>query len=124
MNILVIGDVVGNQGCQFLREKLPSFKRAHNIDLVIANGENSSDGNGITPASADYLFSSGVDVITTGNHAFRRREVYDTFDTEPYLLRPANFPDASTPGKGFPMVSAVSCAGSGIMHAPPASDRP
>lgn len=104
MNILVIGDVVGNQGCQFLREKLPAFKRTKNIHLVIANGENSSDGNGITPASADYLFSSGVDVITTGNHAFRRREVYDTFDSEPYLLRPANFPDSSTPGKGYCIV--------------------
>ena len=74
MNILCIGDVVGSIGCQFLRSRLPALKRLKAIDLVIANGENSADGNGITPASAEYLFDSGVDVITTGNHSFRRRE--------------------------------------------------
>ena len=77
MNILAIGDIVGTVGCGFLREKLPSVKKSENIDLVIANGENSADGNGITPVSADHIFSSGVDVITTGNHAFRRKECYD-----------------------------------------------
>ena len=80
MIILAIGDVVGKIGCEFLREKLPKLKRLKGIDIVIANGENSSDGNGITPASAEYLFSSGVDVITTGNHAFRRKEAYDFYD--------------------------------------------
>ena len=104
MNILVIGDVVGNQGCQFLREKLPAFKRLKNIQFVIANGENSTDGNGITPSSADHLFSRGVVVITTGNHAFRRREDYHYFDSEPYLLRPANLPNGTTPGKGYCIV--------------------
>ena len=74
MNILCIGDVVGSIGCQFLRSRLPALKRLKAIDLVVANGENSADGNGITPASAEYLFDSGVDVITTGNHSFRRRE--------------------------------------------------
>ena len=73
MNILCIGDVVGSVGCQFLRQRLPSLKKLKSVDLVIANGENSADGNGLTPASAGYLFHSGVDVITTGNHAFRRR---------------------------------------------------
>ena len=62
MNILAIGDVVGTIGCQFLRSKLPALKKSEKIDLVIANGENSADGNGITPASADFLFHSGVDV--------------------------------------------------------------
>jgi len=103
MNILMIGDVVGSGGCQFLRSRLPSFKRLKGIDLVICNGENSADGNGITPVSAEYLFDSGVDVITTGNHAFRRREVYELFESEPFLLRPANFP-ADAPGKGFCIV--------------------
>lgn len=64
MRILVIGDVVGGNGCRHLRDKLPSFRREKNIDVVICNGENSSDGNGITPSSARYLFDSGVDVIT------------------------------------------------------------
>ncbi len=103
MNILAIGDVVGSVGCKFLRAHLPNLKKIKQIDLVIANGENSADGNGITPASAEYLFSSGVDVITTGNHAFRRRESYDMFDETEYLLRPANFP-SGTPGHGLCIV--------------------
>ena len=77
MRILCIGDVVGGVGCRFLRSKLPSLKRFHGVDFVICNGENSADGNGITPLSAQYLFDSGVDAITLGNHSFRRREVYD-----------------------------------------------
>jgi metallophosphoesterase (TIGR00282 family) len=101
MNILAIGDVVGSIGCEFLRSKLPTIKRENAIDLVIANGENSADGNGITPFSAKFLFDSGVDVITTGNHAFRRREIYGFFEKTPRLIRPANFPRNSTPGKGF-----------------------
>lgn len=99
MNILAIGDVVGGTGCEFLREKLPALKRLKAVDLVIANGENSADGNGITPASASYLFDSGVDVITAGNHTFRRREIYEYFDETECAIRPANFPDG-TPGSG------------------------
>ena len=101
MNILAIGDVVGSIGCRFLREKLPLLKKDEKIDLVIANGENSADGNGITPASAEFLFSSGVDIITAGNHTFRRKESYPLFDREACLLRPANFPDGTTPGHGY-----------------------
>lgn len=101
MNILAIGDIVGAIGCRFLREKLPALKKEESIDLVIANGENSADGNGITPSSAEFIFSSGVDVITAGNHTFRRKESYDTFDRNPFLIRPANFPEGTTPGKGW-----------------------
>lgn len=101
MKVLAIGDVVGSIGCEFLRKTLPNLKKAHEIDLVIANGENSADGNGITPFSANYLFESGVDVITTGNHAFRRREVFPKFESEPHLIRPANFPSKNTPGRGI-----------------------
>ena len=97
MNILAIGDVTGSIGCKFLRAHLPQLKKIKQVDLVIANGENSADGNGITPASAQFLFDSGVDVITAGNHSFRRREVYEVFDREELLLRPANFPPG-TPG--------------------------
>lgn len=101
MNVLAIGDIVGSVGCKFLREKLPLIKKKESIDFVIANGENSADGNGITPASAEFIFSSGVDVITTGNHTFRRRECYDMFDTHPFLIRPANYPYSTTPGRGY-----------------------
>lgn len=100
VNILCIGDVVGSIGCQFLREKLPALKKLKGVDLVVCNGENSADGNGLTPASAQFLFDSGVDVITTGNHSFRRKESYDLYDECPTLLRPANFPPAA-PGKGL-----------------------
>ena len=101
MRILCIGDVVGGVGCRFLRSKLPSLKRFHGVDFVICNGENSADGNGITPLSAQYLFDSGVDAITLGNHSFRRREVYDLLDESPFIVRPANFPSKTTPGKGI-----------------------
>lgn len=100
MNVLAIGDVVGSIGCGFLRKHLPQLKKMKSIDLVVANGENSADGNGITPVSAQFLFDSGVDVITTGNHSFRRKESYELYDSCETLLRPANFP-AAVPGRGF-----------------------
>lgn len=100
MRILCIGDVVGNIGCEFLRSRLPSLKKIKSIDFVVCNGENSSDGNGITPASAKFLFDSGVDAITLGNHTFRRKEIYEYLDSEPYIVRPANFPSKTTPGRG------------------------
>lgn len=103
INILCIGDVVGSIGCEFLREKLPPLKRLKGIDLVIANGENSADGNGVTPASVQHLLDSGADVITTGNHSFRRRESYDLYDSSECLLRPANYPPAA-PGRGLCIV--------------------
>lgn len=99
MNILAIGDVVGSIGCRFLRSHLPSLKKIKGIDLVIANGENSADGNGLTPTSVRYLFDSGVDVVTSGNHSFRRKESYELYDSCETLLRPANFP-AGAPGRG------------------------
>ncbi len=101
MRILAIGDIVGSVGSRFLRKKLPYLKKTEMIDMVIANGENSADGNGITPASADFIFNSGVDVITGGNHSFRRKESYSYYDNSCFLLRPANYPESTTPGKGF-----------------------
>ena len=101
MNILAIGDVVGSVGCRFLRSRLPALKKTYGIDLVIANGENSADGNGITPVSAEYLYQSGVDVITGGNHSFRRREAFARFDEDETLLRPLNYPAGAAPGNGY-----------------------
>lgn len=100
MNILAIGDIVGSVGCRFLRSKLPGLKKLKGVDLVVANGENSADGNGLTPSSVRYLLDSGVDVLTSGNHSFRRKESYDTYDECEQLLRPANFP-AGAPGRGY-----------------------
>lgn len=101
LRILSIGDIVGKCGCEFLRSKLPTLKSKKEINLVIANGENSAEGNGITPYSAKYLFNSGVDVITTGNHAFRRKEMYSMFEENEFIVRPANYPERTTPGKGI-----------------------
>ena len=101
MRILCIGDVVGSVGCGFLRRHLPHFKKQQQIDFVICNGENSADGNGITPRSAEHLFTSGVDFITLGNHSFRRKEVYPVLDENPNIIRPANYPTAATPGRGW-----------------------
>lgn len=99
MKLLMIGDVVGAAGCRFLAKKLPDIKRAHGVDITVVNGENSADGNGITAASARALFSAGADVITTGNHAFQRKNELSLFEDE-NILRPANHSDAC-PGHGY-----------------------
>lgn len=101
MRILCIGDVVGSVGCSFLRSKLPVFKKTMGVDFVICNGENSADGNGVTPTSGKFLFDSGVDAITLGNHTFRRKEAYEYLDENPFIVRPANFPGGTTPGSGI-----------------------
>jgi len=100
MRVLAIGDVVGDPGCAHLREVLPALKKKYEIDITVANGENSAEGNGILPSSAAHMFESGVDVITTGNHGLRRRQSYDIYDQKNGLIRPANYhPDA--PGQGY-----------------------
>lgn len=101
MNILAIGDVVGSLGCEFLRKTLPAFKKVKSIDVCIVNGENSAPGNGILPQSANHILDSGADLITTGNHALRRFEIYDKLDEEGFpIIRPANF-YRTAPGKGY-----------------------
>lgn len=124
MIVLCIGDVVGSVGCEFLRSHLPAYKKMQGVDLVICNGENSADGNGITPASAGYLFDSGVNVITLGNHSFRRKEAYETIEDNPYIVRPYNFPSGTTPGKGIcrvdmgkNIVSVINIMGNAFMDA-------
>ena len=102
-NILCVGDVTGSIGCEFLREHLPGLKRLKGIDLCIVNGENSADGNGITPNSLRHLLDSGADIVTTGNHSFRRKESYPLYEERVDLLRPANYPDAA-PGRGVAVV--------------------
>ncbi len=100
MNILFIGDVVGQKSCANLRDKLPKLKKEYNAKIVIVNGENSADGNGITPITARYILDSGVDVVTTGNHCFRRKEMDAFYEESDIVLRPANYPDTVV-GKGY-----------------------
>ena len=103
LKLLALGDVVSDSGCEALLKNLPKIKRQYRIDVCIANGENSAMGNGISPDSAESLFSSGVDLITTGNHVFRRREAADYFDESRFCLRPYNM-HSSCPGKGIGII--------------------
>ncbi len=97
--ILAIGDVVGPRACEYLAKNLWKIRRAYSLDMVIANGENSAEPNGIDKNSAISLFDSGVDVITTGNHVFRKSSVFSYLDDCDFILRPLNFP-SETPGHG------------------------
>lgn len=100
MRVLFVGDIVGAPGRHIVRERLADIVAQKIVDLVIANGENSASGFGITPRLADDLLHDGVDVLTGGNHSWDRREILDYMAHEPRLLRPANFPDGN-PGGGL-----------------------
>jgi metallophosphoesterase (TIGR00282 family) len=99
IKILFIGDIVGSPGRAAVKALLPMLKNRHAIDVVIANAENSAGGSGITPRTARDLFQSGCDVLTSGDHIWKRPEVVEVLQTEAYVLRPANFPKM-TPGHG------------------------
>ncbi len=99
VRILFIGDIVGRPGRDLVRRGLAGLVRRHQIDAVIANGENAAAGRGITRENGEELFGCGVDVLTSGNHIWARRETFDYIGTEARLLRPANFP-AGAPGRG------------------------
>ncbi len=103
IKILCVGDVVSQQGCDFLRKKLPEIKRENNIDICIVNGENSAVGNGMLPISCEHIFTSGADMITGGNHSFKRREIYEYLDRNENILRPANYGDGVY-GKGYGII--------------------
>ena len=101
MRLLILGDVMGISGRNALKKKLPNIIIENKIDFVIVNGENASDdGKGITQSIAEEFFSQGVDVITSGNHIWDKKETTDYIDKEYRLLRPANLA-AGSPGKGY-----------------------
>lgn len=106
MRVLFLGDVVGSPGRRGLREAMPGLREEHAPDLVIANGENSAGGMGITERTANDLFGAGVDVITTGNHVYRHREAYEFLDRSERVIRPANYPQGN-PGRGHTVVEAA-----------------
>ena len=100
MRILFCGDIVGRTGRDALSKHLPLLKKNFKIDWIVVNGENAAAGFGITPSICEDLFDMGIDVITTGNHAWDQRQIVDYIKIEPRLLRPLNYPKA-TPGQGF-----------------------
>src|SRR5664280_3410577 len=97
--MLFIGDIVGEPGRRAVKILLPKLRQQHALDFVIANGENSAGGSGITPKIAEEIFSAGVDVITTGDHLWDQKEVMELLASEKRFLRPLNYPPG-TPGQG------------------------
>ena len=91
MNILIIGDIVGTIGVNKIKKELPHIIKEKEIDFVIANGENSSDGMGITSKIFKELLLSGVNVVTMGNHTWGKKDIFNIIDNK-QLLRPANYP--------------------------------
>ncbi len=100
MRVLFVGDIVGSPGRQIVRDRLADIVTQRQVDLVIANGENSASGFGITPRLAEELLRMGIDVLTGGNHSWDRKEILEFLPHEPRLLRPANFPEGN-PGGGL-----------------------
>jgi hypothetical protein len=99
VKILFIGDIVGQPGRNAVKTLVPKLREQHTLDFVIANGENSAGGSGITPKIAEEIFSAGVDVITTGDHLWDQKEVMELLASEKRFLRPLNYPPG-TPGQG------------------------
>jgi metallophosphoesterase (TIGR00282 family) len=106
VRLLFIGDIVGRPGRDGLARLMPELRERHRPDLVIANGENSAGGLGITEKTARQIFDSGVDVITTGNHVYRHRDAYEFLDRTERVVRPANY-RTSNPGRGHTIVEAA-----------------
>jgi len=99
MKILFIGDIVGSPGREAMEKLLPGLKKEFGVHFVIANAENAAGGSGITFKVAQELFSCGVDVLTSGDHIWKKREIFDFINTEERILRPLNFPSGA-PGRG------------------------
>ena len=105
MKILTIGDVVGPAGVDYLSKNLYNIQKAYSADMIIANGENASSGNGLDIETAERLFASGVDVITSGNHIWHKFEMQNIIDDYQNILRPANYP-GECPGNGYVIYNA------------------
>jgi calcineurin-like phosphoesterase len=115
VKILFIGDIVGEPGRKAVQIIVPRLRREHALDFVIANGENSAGGNGITPPIAGELFSAGVDVITSGDHLFNQKSVMELLYSEPRFLRPLNY-TSNVPGRGANVFQVRDLPPIGVMN--------
>jgi len=106
MNILFLGDIVGSPGRRAVEHLLDRLVDRHSIDLVVANGENASGGIGITPPVADQLLNMGIDLLTSGNHIWKHRDILPYLEETDRLLRPANYPP-DTPGQGYTVLETA-----------------
>jgi 2',3'-cyclic-nucleotide 2'-phosphodiesterase len=116
MNILFIGDIVGRPGRELVRRGLPALVEHHQIDFVVANAENAAAGFGVTREIGDDLLEWGVDVMTSGNHIWDKKEVIDYIGAESRLLRPANYP-AGVPGRGAYVARAMNGKSVAVINA-------
>jgi metallophosphoesterase (TIGR00282 family) len=116
MNLLFIGDIVGEPGRRAVKMLLPKLREQHALDFIVANGENSAGGSGITPRIATELFAAGVHVITTGDHLWDQKEVMELLHNESRFLRPLNYPDG-TPGNGCALYQLPNLPPVAVMNA-------
>ncbi|MDD6266152.1 MAG: TIGR00282 family metallophosphoesterase [Clostridia bacterium] len=103
MKILAVGDVVGITAVEYLEKRLRRFAAENGVDAIIVNGENASNGNGLSKNDAERLLNIGADVVTTGNHVWQKSDIRAFLDETPYVLRPANYPPAA-PGSGSTVI--------------------
>lgn len=115
MRVLCVGDVFGKPGRQGLARALPALRERHRLDLVLVNGENAAGGVGLTVETAKELLALPVDVVTSGNHIWKYREVVPLLDREPRVLRPLNYP-AGTPGRGHGVFAAADGTRVGVVN--------
>jgi metallophosphoesterase (TIGR00282 family) len=115
VKVLFIGDITGKPGRRLVVNRVTALRRTHGVDVVIANGENAAGGLGITPDAATELLDAGVDLLTGGNHSWHHREAYDLLDSEPRILRPANYPPG-VPGRGAAVVRSTAGVLVGVLN--------
>jgi len=115
MNILFIGDIVGRPGRDAVKQLLPGLKKKHSLDFVIANAENAAGGSGITRKVSEELFACGIDVLTSGDHIWKKPEIFELMKEEQRILRPLNFPPGA-PGRGASIFKAGSGAKVGVVN--------
>lgn len=115
MHIFFIGDIVGSPGRRAVDELLPRVVDRHYVDLVVANGENAAGGIGITPQVAEQLLHNGIDLLTSGNHIWKHKEILPYLDDTDRLLRPANYP-SDNPGRGYAIVETAAGEMVGVIN--------
>jgi len=115
MKILFIGDVVGQPGREAIKQLLPGIKKEYRLDFVIANAENAAGGSGVTAKVMQELFDAGVEVLTSGDHIWKKREIIQLIDSETRLLRPLNYP-AGSPGNGSGIFKTKKGASIGVIN--------
>ncbi|MBI3020640.1 MAG: YmdB family metallophosphoesterase, partial [Candidatus Omnitrophica bacterium] len=115
MKILLIGDIVGRPGRVIVERELLRLREESRVDLVVTNCENAAGGSGITPGIADELFRAGVDILTSGNHVWKKREAFELLKLDHRVIRPANYPDGA-PGTGSTIVETLSGQKVGVLN--------